>query len=191
MAADELPIRSYRAVFELERRIHRVDRFRIPIPYGLPLRAVAYGAVALIVVLVAQGLPVVGTLLGLAPVPARLVLGPVAVSYVLNRWRIDGRAPHAVAVAWLRYQLGPSTVVGFRHAPAQRTQRIADLLVAPDSSGARLRLGTIRGPAEVVVRGEVSAVRRGRTVTVRLPDNATAGAGERFLLATGERLALR
>ena len=35
-------IRSYRRVFEVDRRIYRVDRWALPVPGGVPLRAVGY-----------------------------------------------------------------------------------------------------------------------------------------------------
>jgi len=33
-----LQIRSFRVVFDLERRLHKIDRWRIPLPYGVPVR---------------------------------------------------------------------------------------------------------------------------------------------------------
>ena len=46
-------IRSYRLAFALERRIFRIERYRLPLPYGLPLRGLAYAALALALVLLA------------------------------------------------------------------------------------------------------------------------------------------
>src|ERR1035441_812317 len=47
-----VPIRSYRVVFRLERRIFQVDHFRLPFPYGVEVRALAYAAVVYLAVLV-------------------------------------------------------------------------------------------------------------------------------------------
>src|SRR3954447_3178515 len=94
-----LQIRSYRVVFDLERRIHHIDRFRVPLPYGLPLRSVAYAVVGLVAVLLMRQLPGIGELLRLFPVPAQLVLLPGAFSVALTRLRLDGRSAHAAAGA--------------------------------------------------------------------------------------------
>ena len=53
MSDNKITLRSYRLAFELERRLHRIDRFRIPVPYGIPLAALAY-AVALAALFVAR-----------------------------------------------------------------------------------------------------------------------------------------
>jgi hypothetical protein len=39
-----LEVRSFRVVFQLERRLHRIQHWKLPLPYGLPLRGLAYGA---------------------------------------------------------------------------------------------------------------------------------------------------
>src|SRR5918992_1366740 len=36
--AERLVIRSYRRVFEVDRRIYRVDRWALPVPGGVPLQ---------------------------------------------------------------------------------------------------------------------------------------------------------
>ena len=38
----DIQLRSFRVCFQLERRLHRIDRFRLPFPYGLPLRGLGY-----------------------------------------------------------------------------------------------------------------------------------------------------
>jgi hypothetical protein len=75
---ERFAIRSYRVCFELERRIHRIDRWRIPVPYGIPLRGLAYAALVLAVVLVAVRLLLIGAVLGLLHPALRLVVIPVA-----------------------------------------------------------------------------------------------------------------
>src|SRR6478736_5250399 len=98
-----LQIRSFRVVFDLERRIHRIDRYRVPLPYGLPLRSIGYAAAAFVAVLVLGRLPAVGGMLGALPPPAHYVLLPVGASYGLTQLRMDGRSAHGAAAAWLRF----------------------------------------------------------------------------------------
>lgn len=111
---DVLTIRSFRVVFDLERRIHRIDRFRVPLPYGLPIRSLAYGAGALLAVILSMRLPAIGALMHVLPAPARLVIVPAAASYVMTRVRLDGRSAHAAAVAWALFKLAPHDLVAFR-----------------------------------------------------------------------------
>ena len=78
---DELTIRSYRVCFALERRIHQVDRWRIPAPYGVPLRGSPTRRSRSLAVLVLQRLPVAGELLGVLHPALRFVILPVGVAY--------------------------------------------------------------------------------------------------------------
>ena len=57
---DRLIIRSYRRVFEVDRRIYRVDRWALPVPGGVPLRGVGYFAATLALVILLGALPAVG-----------------------------------------------------------------------------------------------------------------------------------
>ena len=41
MEREARPIRSYRVCFSLERRIYKIDRWRLPVPWGVPLRTTA------------------------------------------------------------------------------------------------------------------------------------------------------
>src|SRR4051794_7388849 len=108
-----LQIRSYRVVFDLERRIHRIDRFRVPLPYGLPLRSIGYAVAALLIVVAAERLPVLGDAVSALPAPVRLVLVPLATSFALTRIRLDGRSAHAALACWIRYVSLPRELVGF------------------------------------------------------------------------------
>src|SRR3954469_1524310 len=103
MSEHEIPIRSFGVVFDLERRIHKIDRFRVPLPYGLPLRSLGYAIVALVIVLVTSAVPLIGTLILGIPAPLRLVGLPIAAAYGLTGLQIDGRPPHVVGVTAVRY----------------------------------------------------------------------------------------
>src|SRR3954469_11728457 len=99
MSEHEIPIRSFGVVFDLERRIHKIDRFRVPLPYGLPLRSLGYAIVALAIVLVASAVPLIGPPIAGIPAPLRLVGLPIVAAYALTGVQIDGRPPHVVGAA--------------------------------------------------------------------------------------------
>ncbi len=61
-------------------RIYRVDRWMLPVPGGVPLRGVAYFAVALAAILVLEALPLVGGVVGALTAPLRYVVLPLAVA---------------------------------------------------------------------------------------------------------------
>jgi hypothetical protein len=188
---DRLPIRSYRLCFELERRIHKIDRWRIPVPYGVPLRGLAYGAAALAAVLVAGSLPLVGALLGVLHPAFRFVVLPVAAGYLLCRLRVDGRPAHAAGVAWLRHRLGPARVAGCRAAPALGPMRLGDVPVAPDERGCRYRPALVRGPASLLLRYPAAGRSRGRTLELSQRAGGPMWRGKRLLLSPGQRVRLR
>lgn len=165
-----LAIRSYRLCFDLERRIHKIDRWRIPLPYGLPLRGIAYGACVLAAILIASGLPLIGALLSLVHPAIRLVVAPVGIAYALGQLRIDGRPAHSAGIACLRLWLAPGRVAGFRAVTAPGPQRLADLAIAPDERSPRYRPALLRGPASLLLRYPASAQRRGRTLRLRPRD---------------------
>src|SRR3954471_22555571 len=104
MSDNKLILRSYRLAFEVERRIHRVDRFRIPVPYGIPLVALGYWAGVLVVFLIAGALPVLGALLSALPWPIRLILLPGLVTRALCHRRADGRPTHEAITAYVLFR---------------------------------------------------------------------------------------
>lgn len=191
MADDQIRIRSYRVCFDLERRIHQVDRWRIPVPYGIPLRGIAYAAVALLAVLLLQGLPLVGGLIAAVHPALRLVMVPVGVAYAACRLTVDGRPAHAATLAWLRYRCGPSRVAAFRAVAAPGPVTLADIPIAPDDSGSRYRRGVVRGPAEVVLRYPATAGQRGRTLRIAQAAGRAMWRGKRIALAAGQRLVVQ
>lgn len=134
MADQTLHIRSFRVVFELERRIHRIDRFRVPLPYGLPLKSIGYAIAALGAVLILGRLPLTGDVLSGLPAPARFVLLPVGVSYALSRLRLDGRSAYSAAVAWARYRSAPRTLAAFRPVASAREVALLDVTCVTGSS---------------------------------------------------------
>src|SRR3954469_6262973 len=166
MSEHEIPIRSFGVVFDLERRIHKIDRFRVPLPYGLPLRSLGYAIVALAIVLVASAIPLIGSPIVAIPAPVRLVGLPIAAAYALTGLQIDGRPPHVVGVTAIRYALGPRRIAAWSPAGAG-LKRLDDIPLVCDEHAPQLRLGRLRGPVEAVVRGERIRLSRGERVTLR------------------------
>jgi hypothetical protein len=166
-----LEVRSYRTCFDLERRIHRIDRWRLPVPWGVPLRGVVYALAALAAIFVGGALPLVGGAIGALPAPLRLVVLPVGVAVMLFRWRVDGRPAHRALVALARQSLGGQQIASYRRRRSVAATRYAIVAVARDApdSGARAR---VVGPARVTVRGcaEVGRSRLWRRRLVVRPD---------------------
>src|SRR3954454_7772359 len=104
MDGDRITLRSYRLAFQMERRLHRIDRFRIPVPFGVPLTGLAYGVALVVAVVALSRCPVGGELLKPLPFALRLILLPGAGSYLLCRTRPDGRPAHEAlsAAIWFR-----------------------------------------------------------------------------------------
>jgi hypothetical protein len=190
-AQEELPIRSYRVCFALERRLHRVDRWRIPVPYGIPLRGIAYASCALTAVLVAQGLPLLGSILGAVHPAIRLVIAPVGIAVALCRLEVDGRPAHRAAAAWLRFRCAPARSAGFRSAATRGAHLLGDIALAPDERGARLRPGVVSGPATVTLRYPARLERRGRALLLWQRSARPMWRGKRVDVPAGGRLVVR
>lgn len=189
--AQPVQIRSFRVCFRLERRIHKIDRWRIPLPFGVPLRGLGYAGVALLAILFAARLPLAGDVLGLLPAPFRYAILPAGAAYALTRWEIDGRAAHTAGLALVRMRLEPARLSAFRPVPPLGQVSFDDVTIAADARGARLRRAEVAGPARLIVRYPVTArERRGRLVLER-------GAGEplwrgtEITLRAGQRAVLR
>jgi hypothetical protein len=144
-------IRSYRAVFDLERRIYRIDRVRLN-PGGVPLRGAVYCLAILSALTLVGALPLLGVAVRGLPWYLRDLALPAGSAAVLTVIRIEGRPFHLAAAAQLRHALGPRHLAGLRPARARsRSWRPDDLLLLPDGSGARLRRLRYTGPGAVRV----------------------------------------
>ena len=194
MGEKPLRIRSYRVVFRLERRLHRLGQWRVPLPHGLPLAGLGHFALALAAVLALGRLPLAESLLALFPAPARYALIPAATAYLLARWRPDGRSPHRAGAALLRLRLGPARLAGPRAARLGPV-RLANLSLVPDAGGARLVRARVRGPVRLALGYPCRTSRRGRALRVEQtsgrplhrPSELALGAGERALLGARTR----
>ncbi len=150
-------IRSYRSVFDLERRIYRVDRLRLN-PGGVPVRGVVYFLAILATVLIAGSLPVLELAVRALPWYLRAVALPGASAAVLTVIRVEGRPFHLAAQALLRYRselrTGTSALTWGSAprsiAPGGRW-RMEEILMLPDGSDGSLRRLRYTGPGAVLV----------------------------------------
>jgi hypothetical protein len=146
-----IEIRSYRAVFDLERRIYRVDQLRLN-PGGIPVRGVVYFLAILLTMLILGGLPLVGAVVGALPWYLRDLAVPAASATVLSVIRIEGRPFHLAARALLRYRAGSRRLAGLRSCagPGERW-RPAEIVLLPDGSDGVVRRLRYTGPGAVLV----------------------------------------
>jgi hypothetical protein len=200
-----MEIRSYRRVFDLERRIYRVDRLRLN-PGGVPVRGVLYFLALLSATLIAGRLPLLDVLGRAVPWYVRNLALPAASATVLTVIRIEGRTFHLAAHALMRYRQGPRWLVGVgRASPPGERWYPREIVVLPDGSDSRMRRLRYVGPGAVLVATEHARAGRklggrplglGRCrrpgVTLReLPGRPALGSGEVIALARGARLLVR
>ncbi len=175
-----MEIRSYRAVFDLERRIYRVDRLRLN-PGGVPVRGVVYCLAILACFALAGVLPLVGTAVRALPWYARDLLVPAGLAALLTMIRIEGRPFHLAAAALLRHLLGPRELAGLLpargslgaspgrlDAAATGVWRPEELLMLPDGSDPRPRRLRYSGPGAVrmTANRQVLVLERGAELRV-------------------------
>jgi hypothetical protein len=201
-----IEIRSYRRVFDLERRIYSVDRLRLN-PGGVPVRGVVYFLAILSVGMIATSLPLVGVIAKELPWYLRDIALPGAGATVLSVIRVEGRTFHLAAQALLRYWTGPRRLAGARRCAAVgELWRPAEIVMLPDGSDSRMRRLRYTGPGAVLV--SVEHERRGRAMeqgpsgmarpglrpVLSLRQRAGAGAleeGQVISLGSGARLLVR
>ncbi len=199
-----IEIRSYRRVFDLERRIYSVDRLRLN-PGGVPVRGVVYFLAILAVVALAGALPLLGTLAGGLHWYLRDVAIPGAGATVLGVVRLEGRTFHQAAQALLRYGIGPRRLVGARRCAGLGGRWFPhELLLFPDGSDGRMRELRYTGPGAVLVtieherggraieHGTSGVARPGRRVALTVRQRADARSLERGeVIALGRDARLR
>jgi hypothetical protein len=216
-----MEIRSYRAVFDLERRIYRVDRLRLN-PGGIPVRGVVYCLAILAGLALAGALPLLGTAVRALPWYLRDLLLPGGSAALLTMIRVEGRPFHLAATALARHTLGPRQLAGLatafdggspervRSAVRPRSPgaspagvwRPEELLILPDGSDPGLRGLRYTGPGAVLVRVAHERSTRGSGVLGRLtsrshvglrepPGTRTPASGQVIALERGARLRVR
>jgi hypothetical protein len=195
-------IRSYRAVFDLERRIYRIDRLRLN-PGGVPLRGVVYFLAILASVVALARVPLLGVPLRLLPWYLRDIAAPGAAAALFTLIAIEGRPAHLALLALVRYGLGSRELAGLKpRAPADRRWRPHELIVLADGSDARLRRLRYTGPGAVLVGaphirathrpGPLGRLARHPSVTLLpLPGRRPPARRQAIALAPGARLEVR
>jgi hypothetical protein len=167
-----MEIRSYRRVFDLERRLYRIDRLRLN-PGGVPVRGIIYLLVLLAGALIAGSLPLVGTLGRALPWYVRDVALPGASATILCMIRVEGRPFHLAALALLQYRLGPRHLDCLRPCRAVGTRWLpSEIVLLPDGSDSRMRRLRYTGPGAVLIaiehEGAGRVVERGPVALARL-----------------------
>lgn len=197
-----MEIVSYRTVFDLERRVYRVDRLRLN-PGGVPLRGIVYFLAIVATALLAARVPLLGALARLAPWYFRDLGIPAALAALFTMIRVEGRPFHLAARAVIRFGVGPRHLAGVQScaAPGARWQP-AELLVLPDGSDARLRGMRYVGAGAVSVstahiRSEYGAgairglLGRPQVRLEQLAGKSAPARGQVIALAAGARLEVR
>jgi hypothetical protein len=148
-------IRSYRRVFDLERRIYRIDHLRLN-PGGIPVRGIVYFLALLLAALALEHLPPSSLVGRVVPWYVRDLVVPGALSAVLAVIRVEGRPFHLAARAALACGLGPRRTIALtRSCRSSRSilglWRPEPLLMIPDGSDHHMRRFLYRGPGAVLV----------------------------------------
>jgi hypothetical protein len=201
-----MEIRSYRAVFDLERRIYRIDRLRLN-PAGVPVRGIVYFLALLAVVALGARMPPLGFLTGALPWYLLYLALPGASAALLSVIAIDGRPAHLAARALLYHRLSSRRAVGLRSSRRRSSVepggrwRPPEILLLPDGSDARVRRLRYAGPGallvcvahECVESPACAALGGGRGGRARLTVRALAerprpARGQVIALAAGARL---
>ncbi|HXP37181.1 MAG TPA: hypothetical protein VN817_05390 [Solirubrobacteraceae bacterium] len=145
-------------MFDLERRIYRIDRIRLN-PGGIPVRGIVYFLVLLACAAAAVRLPLAGMAARTAPWYVRDVALPALAAALLTVVRLEGRPFHLAVRALLRFHFGPRSIAGLGRRPprAERDPRPGEawhptsLLMLPDGSERGGRRLSYTGPGALRV----------------------------------------
>jgi hypothetical protein len=144
-------IRSFRRVFDLERRIYRLDALRLN-PGGVPVRVLVYFLALLLGFVLVARLPVLGEALSLAPWYLRDLALPAICAAGLAALRVDGRPGHLAAYAIARIWLQPRHLVGGRPRPRPPERWWPpDFVLLPDGAEGCLRRMRYDGPGQAMI----------------------------------------
>jgi hypothetical protein len=190
-----MEIRSYRRVFDLERRIYRVDRLRLN-PGGVPVRGLVYFLAILAGALIAGRLPLLGGAARLLPWYLGDLALPAASAAILTMIRVEGRPFHMAARAVLRYRTEPRRLAGARRCNGPRERWCPEeIVLLPDGSDSRMRRMRYTGPGAVLVSVEHEPLPvgpRNPSLTLRgVPGGGVLDRAQVIALAPGARLTIR
>jgi len=162
-----MEIRSYRRVFDLERRVYSVDRMRLN-PGGVPVRGIVYFVAILAAGTAIASLPLLGGGVHALPWYLRDLALPGLVATVLSAIRVEGRTFHLAAHALVRHAFGSRRVAGVgRRSELGRRWSPSDIVFLPDGSDARMRRLRYTGPGAVLVALECEVVSRSSSIWPR------------------------
>jgi hypothetical protein len=171
-----MEIRSYRRVFDLERRVYSIDSLRLN-PGGVPVRGILYFVAVMAAMVVVARLPLIGALGRALPWYIRDLGLPGATATVLGMLRLEGRTFHVAAMALLRFWVEPRHLMCLRRCePFGRRWHPQEMLLVPDGSEGALRRLRYRGPGAVLVAIE-------HELTERCPLGPARGLLRRYGLA--------
>jgi len=144
-------IRSYRRVFDLERRIYAIDRVRLN-PSGVPVRGVVYAAAAAFALALLSRVPLLGRPLAATPWLLRDLVLPAATGALMSVLRIDGRSCHAAMAAVAGFARSPRRLAALRPAgPLGARWLPSALIVLPGATEGGARRLRYRGPGVVLL----------------------------------------
>lgn len=188
-----LQVHSFRVVFALERRIHRIDRWRLPLPYGVPVRGLAYAAAILLATILAARLPAIGPIIAVLPAPVRFVLLPGFAAFALDRARVDGRPAHNFLIALARHRFGPRHLTGFRAAPpiGYEDRVVDDLTLLPDERAPSYRRARVKGPAQLRLAYPAAGTQRGRRLVLTQASAQPLRSARLLTIPTGAEVEFR
>jgi hypothetical protein len=189
--ADGIEVRSYRTVFDLERRLYRIDRLRLN-PGGVPVRAIVYGLVLAVAVAIAAALPILGRALAMLPWPVRHLAVPAIIATVLTVVRVDGRPCHVAVGSLLALLCGPRRLHAWERRP-RRGERWhpPGIVLISDGSDPAVRRADFRGPGAVIVGVAHTLHQRGRRVTLTATEPPRQAERRAVVLAARTRLRVR
>lgn len=147
-------IRSYRRVFDLERRIYSVDRLRLN-PGGVPVRGLVYFLLLTLAAMLTGAAPLGSAAARHIPWFVRDIVVPGACAAFLSVVRIEGRCFHVAAAAIVRHLATGRVIEGLQ----RRGVRVDwwtpwEVVLLPDGSEHPLRRLSYRGPGAVLVAVE-------------------------------------
>ena len=147
-----IEVASYRDVFDLERRLYRLDRLRLN-PGGVPLRGVLYFVAAVLAAAALSAFPVAGRIVRLLPWYLRYGGMPGMLAALGCGVRVAGRPLHLALRGLASRVVRPRQLSAFSACmPIGERWRPPPVIVIADGSGPRVRGLRFTGPGVVVVR---------------------------------------
>lgn len=185
-----IEIQSFHLVFALERRLHRIDRWRLPVPGGIPITAIGYTAAGLALVIALRQTPGLGALVAALPAPVAYVLLPAAAAMAMTRIKVDGRPAHRHLTAQTLAPITARTRAAGRTTRAKHT--VDDTgLYACGPTDPEYRAATITGPAKATLTRPAHAKPAGRTLHLTAAPGAPLARARTLTLHQGQQVRIK